>query len=118
MGLCRETQAGQPAIPPRLFIEPNPYMTTNQTQTTPPNGQTAKVGETYNRDRYEVHSRARSKGAQWRADARSATTLEEARAQVKEGQKPENPTLVAMIGAGPKLDFRIVQVKATCQVVE
>ncbi len=105
---------GNPAL---VFIEPNPYMTTSIKTVTPITGQTAKVGETYNRDRYEVHVRVSKSGKDWTVHARNATTLEQARQQVTEHRKP-NPTLEIMIGAGPKLDYRIIHVSATCKVVE
>ncbi len=93
-------------------------MTTKSDKVAPITGQTAKVGETFNRNRYEVHSRAQRPGAVWMIHSRKADTLTEAREQVKEAKKGDHPIMVEMIGPGPKMDFRIVQVTASCKVVE
>ncbi len=81
--------------------------------------QTAKVGDTYPREGYEIHYRAIRPGSEWRKRmGKLFPTLAEAREAVKESQKPEPWPLVQMIGPSPKVEYRIAHIKGTVTVIE
>ncbi len=83
---------------------------------------TAKVGDTYDRNGYEVQYRLAvprdAESAKWRrVMGKLNKTVEEARKVIRDAQKPE-PALEIMIGRGPKMLYRIVKVTATVEIVE
>ena len=80
---------------------------------------TAKtIGETYERNRYEVHTRSLEPDAshEWRVYSRNAKTIEEAREQIASA-KANNSRIAWLISFG-RVEFRIVKVTARCEIVE
>lgn len=77
-----------------------------------------KVGDTYSRDRFEVHTLAEN--GKWFVLSRSATTVEEARQHIKE-RKEWDQNLRSFIDLGKPLGFfgiQLVHVVSTCTIEE
>lgn len=92
------------------------------TKQTVVDAQTAKVGDIYPRNGYEVQYKVAKPSdgspAVWRrCSGKLNKTVEEARDAIKDHRKP-NPTLDIMIGRGPTLLYRIVKVMASVEIVE
>jgi hypothetical protein len=80
-----------------------------------------KVGAKYDRSCYEVHGLAKTKDAKWTAIIRGAKTLADAKKRFKEhleSHKKGEDVMTWLIGPGPKLQYRIVKVVATVEVME
>jgi len=85
-------------------------------QTTKITSDNAKVGDTYTRNRFEVHYLG-SDNKTWFAMARNAKTLQEARAQLAD-RKAGDRALAGFIQLGKFPRTRIVKVLAEVTVVE
>lgn len=80
-----------------------------------------KVGDKYDRNRFEVHSRVKGSTGPWYAYIRGAETMEDVKRRFAERLKLDRAGEEAtswLIGRGPKFEYRIAKVIATVEIME
>lgn len=98
-------------LPTNRTFAPNP-MTTKSQSFTP-----ETIGRTFNRTRYEVHSRRIGGDGQWFGSIGKYETIDKAKSAIAEVSKPILGGMVSFEGGKrEQYEYRIVRVESVCTV--